>query len=101
MRGKKIIVNQTLLSKLWYIGQICSIPKYTKKEYMILSETEKKKTITQTPSSTIHLDEWSRYFRHRDTIKLSKNEKNSKITKSHECSLEKSHAVSIELSSEL
>ena len=33
LRGKKIIVNQTLLSKLWYIGQICTIPKYTKNEY--------------------------------------------------------------------
>ena len=30
---KGVIVNQTLLSKLWYIGQICTIPKYTKKEY--------------------------------------------------------------------
>ena len=28
--GKKIIVNQILPSKLWYIGQIYTIPKYTK-----------------------------------------------------------------------
>ena len=39
---KGIIVSQTLLSKLWYIGQICNIPKYTKKEYMISSGTGKK-----------------------------------------------------------
>ena len=31
LRGKKIIVNQ-LLSKLWYIAQIYTIPKYIKKE---------------------------------------------------------------------
>ena len=30
---KGAIVNQTLLSKLWYIGQIFTILKYTKKEY--------------------------------------------------------------------
>ena len=39
---KGVIVSQTLLSKLWYIGQICNIPKYTKKEYMISSGTGKK-----------------------------------------------------------
>ena len=32
LRGKKIIVNQILLSELWYIGQIYTIPKYIKKE---------------------------------------------------------------------
>ena len=31
LRGKKIIINQ-LLSKLWYIVQIYTIPKYIKKE---------------------------------------------------------------------
>ena len=29
---KKRIVNQILLSKLWYIGQIYTIPKFTKEE---------------------------------------------------------------------
>ena len=29
---KKIIVNQILLSKLWYIGQIYTIPKFIKKK---------------------------------------------------------------------
>ena len=42
LRDKKIILNQTLLSKLWYIGQICTIPKYTKKEYTISSGTGKQ-----------------------------------------------------------
>ena len=32
LRGKKIIINQILLSKLCYIGQIYTIPKYIKKE---------------------------------------------------------------------
>ena len=31
-RGKKLIINQILLSKLWYIWQIYTIPKYIKKE---------------------------------------------------------------------
>ena len=31
LRGKKIIINQ-LLSKLWYIVQIYTIPKYIKKQ---------------------------------------------------------------------
>ena len=32
LRGRKIIINQILLSKLWYIGQIYTMPKYIKKE---------------------------------------------------------------------
>ena len=32
LRDKKIIINQILLSKLWYIAQIYTIPKYMKKE---------------------------------------------------------------------
>ena len=28
---------------------------------------------TQTPSPTLHLERWTRYFRHRHTIELSKN----------------------------
>ena len=43
--GKKVIVNQILLSKLWYIGQIYTIPEYAKtklKECTISSGTENK-----------------------------------------------------------
>ena len=32
MKKKKRIVNQVLLSKLWYIGQIYNIPKFIKEE---------------------------------------------------------------------
>ena len=31
LRGKKVTVNPVLLSKMWNIGQICTIPKYIKK----------------------------------------------------------------------
>ena len=31
LKGKNILVNQTLFSKLWYIWQIFTIPKYIKK----------------------------------------------------------------------
>ena len=37
-KKKKIIVNKILLSKLWYIGQIYTIPKFIKEKI------EKKKT---------------------------------------------------------
>ena len=97
---KGVIVNKTLLFKLWYIDQICGTPKYTKREYTIFSWTEKNTTY-QTPSSNLHFDEWARYFRHRGTIKLSKNKMDSKVIESQRCSLERFHAVSIELNSEL
>ena len=32
LRGKKLVINQILLSKLWYIWQIYAIPKYIKKQ---------------------------------------------------------------------
>ena len=32
LRGKKLIINQVLISKFWYIGQIYAVPKYTKKQ---------------------------------------------------------------------
>ena len=38
-KKKKIIVNKILLSKLWYIGQIYTIPKFIKEKI----EKKKKK----------------------------------------------------------
>ena len=32
LKGRRIIINQVLLSKLWYIGQIYTIPKHIKKQ---------------------------------------------------------------------
>ena len=100
LRGKKIIVNETLLSKLQWTGKICTIPKYTKK-YIPFPPEQEKNTTSQTPSSTIHLDEVIRHFRHRDTTKLSKNKMDSKVIMPHQCFLEKPYAVSIEFNSEL
>ena len=81
LRDKKIIVNQTLLSKLWYIGQIYTIPnilKWQLEEYTISSGTEKSMA-SQVSSSVLHLEGWTRYFKHEHSIKLSKNEINSKV----------------------
>ena len=67
----------------------------------MISSGTGKNTTSQTPSSTLHLDDWSGYFRHRNTIILSKNKMESKVIKSHQCSLEKCHAVLTEPNSEL
>ena len=55
--GKKIIINQILLSKLRYIGQIYTIPKYIGrklKEYRISSGTGK----AQPPKHLAQLSIW-------------------------------------------
>ena len=53
-------------------------------------------------SSTLHLEGQTRYFTvlDRGTIKLYKNKIDSKFIKSHQCSLERSHAVLTEINSE-
>ena len=48
-------------------------------------------------SSTLHLEVWTRYFRHRYSIKLCRTWMNLKIIKPNQCSLERSHAVLIKL----
>ena len=88
LRGKKIIVNQILLSKLRYIGQMYTILINKEIERIYNFLWNGKNTTSQTPSSTLHLEGWTRYFRHRHSIKLSKF---------HKCSLERSHAVSVKL----
>ena len=52
------------------------------KEYTISSGTEKN-TTSQATSSTLNLEGWTRYFRHRHLIKLSKNKMDLKLIKSH------------------
>ena len=54
--NKKGIVNQVFLSKLWYIGQIYTTPKFIKEKYW-------KKN-----SWTLHFEVWTRYFRHKYSI---------------------------------
>ena len=68
------------------------------KEYTISPGTGKN-TTSQTPSSTLHLEEQARYFKHRYTIKQYKINMDSKVIKSHQRSLEKSHAALIEINS--
>ena len=41
LRGRKLIINQILLSKLWYIGQIYKTPKYIKRISEFLWEGKK------------------------------------------------------------
>ena len=82
---KERIVKQILLSKLWYIGQIYTIPKFMKEENK------------NNNSPTLNSEVWTRYYRHRYWIKLSRISMNLRIIKPHQCSLERSHAVLIEL----
>ena len=72
-----------------------------KKEYAISSGTGKNRT-SQTVSSTLHLEGQARYFTvlDRHKIKLDKNKMDSKFIKSHQCSLERSHAVLTEINPE-
>ena len=99
LRGKKIIVNQILLSKRWYIDRIYTIPKYQKGNWKKKFPPEYEKSTTfQTPSSTLHLEGLNGRFRH--TIKLNKNIMGWTVIKSYQCSLERSHAVLIEVNSE-
>ena len=53
---------------------------------------KKKKTTSQVPNSTLRFQGWTRYFRRRHSIKLSKNKMDSKVIKSHQCPLERCHA---------
>ena len=76
---KKGIVSQIILSKLLNIGQIYTIPK------LIKEEIEKKK---KSPFGLGILD--------IDT-QLSRTSMDLKIIKLHQCFLERSHTVLIEL----
>ena len=60
LRGKEIIVNQTLFYKFWYIDQIYTIPKYIKKdiEKRICNILWNRKKI-QPPSHIAKLYIWS------------------------------------------
>ena len=54
-----------------------------------------KKAISQAPSSTLHFDGWTRYFRHRHSINLLKNKMDSKFIKFHQYYLEISHPLKL------
>ena len=55
LRGKKIIINQTLLSKICYIGQICTIPNILKKNIRFPLEQGK----VQPPRHLFQLSTWT------------------------------------------
>ena len=79
---------------------IYTIPEYIKKrklkkEYSISSGIGIN-TTSQTPSPTLHLERWTRYFRHDAQLNYIK----TKSKKFHQCSLERSHAGLIEINSE-
>ena len=104
LRGKNIIRSQIVVSKLWYIGQVYTFPKYQKGNWKknIQFLWTGKNTTSLTLSSALHLEGQTRYFTilDRHTIKLDEKKMNSKFTKSHQCSLEKSHAVLTEINPE-
>ena len=52
-------------------------------------------------SSSLHLEGWNRHIIQSHSIKISENKMHAKVSKSHLCSPERFHAVSIELNSEL
>ena len=74
-----------------------NILKSKSKKHKTSSGTEKKNMTSQSPSSTLYLKDSTRYFRHRYSIKLSKNKMDLKVIKYHQCSAERSHTVLIEL----
>ena len=56
-----------------------------------------EKRNSKSNSLTLHLDTWTRYFKHRYSIKLSRTQIDLKIIKPYQCSLERSHSALIEL----
>ena len=72
LRGKNVIRNQILVSKLWYISQNYTIPKYQKGDWKKYIKLPLKQEKIQPPG---HWDQlWARYFTvlDRHTIKLIK-----------------------------
>ena len=97
MRRKNITRNQILVSKLWYISQIYTIPKYQKGNCKKNIEFPLEQEKIQPPREWAQLSIWRGRLGillfYTDTIKLAKNKMDSKFIKSHQVSLERSHAV--------
>ena len=99
--GKKIILNQIFLSKLWYIGQTYTVPKYIKKKIENMYDFQWNGKKAQPLRHLAQLFICRGFIvSHRHSIKLSKNKIDSKVIKSHQCILERFHAVLTELNSE-
>ena len=106
LRGKKIIRNKTLVSKLLYICQIYTIPKYQKvnwkKNIQFPLEQEKIQPPNSNPRhlAQLFILRGRLVVLGKHTIKLYKNKMDSKPFKFHQCSLERSPAVLTEINCE-
>ena len=103
LRGKKIILNQILFPRCYtYIGQIYTIPKHIKKEIekRIRNFPRNKKKYNLQTLSLILYFEGGLSNLDIDTQLNYNNKMDSKVIKSHQRSLERSHAVLIEINSE-
>ena len=95
LRSKNIIRNQILVSKLWYIGQIYTFPKYQKGNWKRNRQFPLEYEKIQPPRHWAQLSIWRGRLDILDshTIKLYENKMDSKFIKSHQCFLERFHAV--------
>ena len=96
LRGEKQLQTKFFYPNYGSWTNIYTMTKFIKKE------TEKNilwndKKVRQTSNLAFQLEGWTRYFRHRYLIKISKNGMDSTITKPQQCFLERCHTVSIEL----
>ena len=99
LSDKNKIRNEIFISKLWYIGQIYIIPKYQKGEWNEKGISDflwnrKKYNLLDTELESL-FGRQTNYFTvlDRSTTKLDKNKMDLKFIKSHQCFMERSHAV--------
>ena len=102
LRVENIITNQILVSKLWYLGQIYTIPKYQKGKWIYSLFWNRKKYNLLDTELNSPFGGQTRYFTILDrcAIKLYKNKMDSKFINSHQSSPERSHAVLTEINPE-
>ena len=85
-----------IISKLWYIGQIYTIPKYQKGNWKKNIQFPLEQVEIQPPRHLAQLSIWRGRLGilGRHTIKLYKNKMDSEFIKPHHCSLERSRDLS-------
>ena len=70
--------------------------KEIERMYNFLSNRKKMRPSRHLACNSISLKGWTRNYRHRYSIKLSKNKTDLKVIKSYQYSLERSHAACID-----
>ena len=85
LRGKNIILNQILLSKLWYIGQIYVIPNYIEKKIERTHDLSLKRKKIRPLGHLAQLSIWRGGV---GILDIDTQLNSLKIIKSHQCSLE-------------